>query len=425
MTGKRHRIAHIMPWEGIGGTEQAALRIARTVEEAGFDTTFFCVRSAPVVRNFFASAGYDTVMWREGYPRFNGYRYFLHESLQLAREFRRRGITLVHCADVPAGSFAALAGRMALAPVICHVRNRHVEIPEQDRHLLRAVNRFAFVSRGAWRAFVHRVPESRGVVVYDGIEVPAEDTNDCREANRRDVAHEFNIPPGTTIVGMIARVDRQKDYETLAKAAARVVSVNPGVRFLIVGGHSVEDIQRRHFEQVKQWLAENRVSEYFIFTDFRSDVPRLLGAMDIMVLSTHYEGLPLVLLEAMARGKPVVATDVDGVPELVTDNQTGLLFPHQDDARLAEHIISLVNNPPYAARLGASGRSFVQSNFNDEQFKRAIVGLYESVLGSNPLAAAIRRGLVPAADIAVRLGYAAVDANVRAHDLSRSRRVSP
>lgn len=414
MTRKRHRIAHIMPWEGVGGTEQAALRIARTVQHAGFDSTFFCLCSAPLVRDFFSSAGYDTDWWRDGYPRFNGYRYFLHESLQLAREFRRRAITLVHCADVPAGSFAALAGRMALVPVICHVRNRHVDIPEQDRRLLRAVTRFAFVSRGAWRAFAYHVPERRGVVVYDGIEVPPGDPGRDQEANRRDVRREFHIPDRATIVGMIARVDRQKDYETLAKAAAQVISATPDVRFLIVGGYSVEDIQRRHFEQVKEWLAASGVAEYFIFTDFRSDVSRLLRAMDIVVLSTHYEGLPLVLLEAMACGKPVVATDVDGVPELVTDNQTGLLFPHQDDGRLAAHIVSLIRNPGRASRLGASGRSFVQANFNDEQFKRGIVGLYESVLGT-PFSAAIRRNLVPVADLALRAGYAAVDASVRGH----------
>src|SRR5579872_5633296 len=276
MTAKRQRVAHIMPWEGVGGTEQAALRIARTVENAGFDSTFFCLGSAPVVSDFFASAGYETVVWRDSYPRFNGYRYFLHESLELARTFRRRGIGLVHCADVPAGSFAALAGRLALAPVICHVRNRHVDIPVQDNRLLHAVNRFAFVSHGAWRAFAHHVPPSRGVVVYDGIEVRAWDTEPEDDADRGDVRREFNISPGAPIVGMIARVDIQKDYETLAKAAAQVVAVIPDVRFLIVGGYSVEEIQRRHFELVKRWLAANGVSEHFIFTDFRSDVSRLL-----------------------------------------------------------------------------------------------------------------------------------------------------
>src|SRR5262249_29650220 len=254
MAEQQHRIAHIMPWEGVGGTEQAALRIALAVKDAGFDSTFFCVRAAPLVRDCFSSARFDTDTWRNGYPVFNGYRYFLHESLQLAREFRRRGITLVHCADVPAGSFAALAGRLALLPVVCHVRNRHVDIPEPNRRFLRAVSRFAFVSRGAWRAFAHPLPASRGVVVYDGVEVPAGETDCDREANQRAVRQEFSIPADAVIVGMIARVDQQKDYETLAKAAARVVSVTRNVRFLIVGGYSAEEIQRRHFPQVKAWV---------------------------------------------------------------------------------------------------------------------------------------------------------------------------
>ena len=421
MTLKRVHIAHVMPWEGVGGTEQATLRIARTVRDAGFDSTFFCVRSAPVVSEFFASAGYDTVMWRDGYPRFNGYRYYLHESLELAREFRRRGITLVHCADVPAGSYAALAGRLAMAPVICHVRNRHVTIPAPDRRFLRAVSRFAFVSHGAWRAFAHPVAPGRGVVVYDGIQVEAKGADRDHDANKRDVRQEFDIPADATIVGMVARVDIQKDYETLAKAAARVVAATPNVRFLIVGGYSMEDIQRRHFGQVKAWLAAHGVAEYFIFTDFRSDVPRLLRAMDIVVLSTHYEGLPLVLLEAMAFRKPVVATSVDGVPELVVDNETGLLFDHQDDAMLAEHILSLIRDPSRADELGTRAQSFVQANFSNAQFKRGIVRLYESVLDSKPLSASIRRKLVPVTDLALRASYAAVDATIRTQ-VSRSTR---
>src|SRR3954466_11522220 len=121
----RLRVAHIMPWDGVGGTEQAALRIARAAVDEGFDTGFFCLGRAGVVGNFFDFAGFETATWRAAYPEFNGYRSFLHDSMQLAGEFRRRGIDLVQCADVPAGAYAAFAGRSALAPVICHVRNRH------------------------------------------------------------------------------------------------------------------------------------------------------------------------------------------------------------------------------------------------------------------------------------------------------------
>src|SRR5262249_50866791 len=139
--------------------------------DAGFETIFFCLGSAPGVRDFFSSAGFETGTWRAAYPKFNGYRDYLHESTELAKEFRRCGISLVHCGDVPAGAHAALGGRLAMVPVICHVRNRHSNIADHDRRMLRAVSTFAFVSRDSWRSFGYPVPPHRGVVVYDGVEV--------------------------------------------------------------------------------------------------------------------------------------------------------------------------------------------------------------------------------------------------------------
>jgi glycosyltransferase involved in cell wall biosynthesis len=407
------RVAHIMPWDGVGGTEHAALRIGNAVKDAGFKTTYFCLGSAPLVRDFFSSAGFDTDTWRASYPTFNGYRCFLRDSIELAKQFRRRGISLVHCGDVPAGAYAALAGRLALTPVICHVRNRHRDIPEPDQTFLRAVTRFAFVSRQSWRAFGFRVAESRGEVVYDGVEISGGGAESRHARAGRDVRRELNIPDAATIIGMIARVDQQKDYETLARAAARLMDASVDVRFLIVGGHSIEEMQRRHFEQVQTWLAANKVAQYFIFTDFRTDVPRLLDAMDLVVLSTHYEGLPLVLLEAMACGKPVVATAVDGVPEVVTHGKTGLLFAHQDDAALASHLLSLIREPSRAERLGENGRSHVQMHFNRDQFKRGILNLYETVLGRNKLSAAIAPRLGLVADLALKAGGAALGSSYR------------
>jgi len=135
MTGQR--VAHIMPWDGVGGTEHAALRIGNAVKDAGFNTTYFCLGSAPLVRDFFSSAGFDTDTWRPSYPSFNGYRSFLRDSIELAKQFRRRRISLVHCGDVPAGSYAALAGRLALTPVICHVRNRADISPRRQQVCVR------------------------------------------------------------------------------------------------------------------------------------------------------------------------------------------------------------------------------------------------------------------------------------------------
>jgi glycosyltransferase involved in cell wall biosynthesis len=103
--------------------------------------------------------------------------------------------------------------------------------------------------------------------------------------------------------------------------------------------------------------------------------------MDIFVLSTHWEGFPLVLLEAMAHARPVVATSVDGIPELVTDQETGRLFPHEDAAALAECLLDLLNSPAKARAMGRAGQEHVARNFSREIFTRNVGRLYAAMLG--------------------------------------------
>jgi len=108
----------------------------------------------------------------------------------------------------------------------------------------------------------------------------------------------------------------------------------------------------------------------------------MLSAMDIFVLSTHCEGLPLVILEAMARAKPVIATAVDGVPEVIADEETGLLVPHEDDAQLAGKILRLVRDGERAARLGEAGQRSVRERFSREKFAASMAQVYCEVLGA-------------------------------------------
>ena len=102
----------------------------------------------------------------------------------------------------------------------------------------------------------------------------------------------------------------------------------------------------------------------------------------MFVLSTHREGLPLAVLEAMACGKPVVATSVDGIPEIVENGRTGLLFPHQDDRQLAVRILALLGDPRMAAELGDSARRFVEAQFTTKQFASSMNKVYSQLLGA-------------------------------------------
>ena len=379
MSGAGSNIAHVLPWASVGGTELATLRLARAAAGAGFKSHAFYLKGADAVRDLFEGAGIEAIPYEPPGASLRRAARFLADSRALSKEFARRDISLVHCADVLAGCHAGLAGRMAGLPVVCHVRNRYESLPRREAVLLRAVNKFVFVSRDTWRRFSFRVPPRRGQVIYDGIDVApsAGDPAAAREAKRAVLA-EYGLPEGTKLVGMVARVAPQKDYETLAKAAARVAASHPEARFIVVGDNSLADAHREHFAAVRRMLADAGVESAFVFTGFREDVPRMIDALDIFVLCTHLEGFPLVILEAMARAKPVVATAVDGIPEIVVEGTTGLLHPHRDDARLAAQLVSLLDSPARAAALAEAGREVVRANFSNEKFAADVARFYRA-----------------------------------------------
>ncbi|MDQ2668444.1 MAG: glycosyltransferase [Gemmatimonadota bacterium] len=374
-------VAHFLPWLGVGGTEHATLRIAEAVRDRGFRSVVFCRRDATEVLNFFQNAGIETIPYDASDLSFRRPLDYVRSVRKLASDFRRLEVDVLHCADVQAGVQAALAGRVAGIPVLCHVRNPWPSASwpvtsRRERLLLSAVNTFVFVSRDTWAQFARRVTPDRGRVLYDGI--LAERQPD--PAIAAEVRRELGLGARTPVVGMVARVAPQKDYLTLARAAARVLADMPNVRFIVVGDHDGNDTHRKHFLLVREALVQAGVLDSFIFTGFRTDVSRVMRVFDLFVLSTHFEGLPLVILEAMAMGLPVIATAVNGIPEVIDRNEVGRLFAHEDDVMLAHHIISLLSEPARGAQIGEAGRESVLRNFSPDAFANNLLRLYAEAM---------------------------------------------
>jgi glycosyltransferase involved in cell wall biosynthesis len=366
-----HTIAHILPFPSVGGTEHATLRIMKTLDTSMYRNVAFVVSESRSVQAFFADAGVPCLTYS---PAQHSYRHALtywRASLTLARAFKRNHVDIVHCADLLAAYHAALAAWLAGCPVLCHIRNRF-DVSRRDRSFLWPIDRFVFVSRNTSRQFGGDLREAKSMVVYDGIHVRP---NSGSVKNRADVCREFDIPDTALIVGMIARVAPQKDYATLARAAIRVLQEDRRTHFLIVGDNASAACHD-HYVEVQRMIEATGVASSFTFTGYRSDVQRFLDAFDIFVLSTHWEGLPLVVLEAMAAGKPVVATAVDGIPEIIGDGQTGYLFPPEDHQQLAAHILRLLRDRRFAQQLGDAGQAVVKARFSWEQFAANMNALY-------------------------------------------------
>jgi glycosyltransferase involved in cell wall biosynthesis len=369
-------IAHLLPWPGIGGTEHATLRIARAAAERGYRNIAFYRQDSPVVGEFFRDAGLETVPYELAELSARRPLPFVRNTLALRNAFRSHAVDLVHCADIDAALQVAPAGRLAKVPVLCHIRNPWTSMLRREALVLSAVDTFVFVSQDTWSTFAYRVGPARGRVLYDGLDVQAPP----EQASRAEVRRELGIAAGAPVIGMTARVSAQKDYLTLARAAKRVLDVVPDARFVIVGDHERHEAHRDHFALVQRELERLGVAHAFIFTGFRSDVARVMGAFDVFVLSTHFEGLPLVILEAMAMQLPVVATAVNGIPELITSDAVGLLAPHEDEEALANQLLALLRDPARASRIAAGGRELVERRFSARAFGESIAALYADAL---------------------------------------------
>lgn len=367
-------IAHILPFPGVGGTELATLRLMQAAVGHGYSCVAVHRPEASAVRELFAEAGFPTISWGAPEPSLRRPQVWWKAAGELARELTRQRIGLIHAADWLGAYQCSLAAFRAKLPLLCHIRNRYETISRRDALFLRPVQRFAFVSHQTRAVFPLRLPDSRTTVLYDGIDpAPASDPG-----NRAAVFAEFGLPSDTFLFGMAARVSPQKDYPTLLAAAATVIARHPHARFLIIGDRSRSEAHREHYAELIPLLTTYGLQKSVLFTDFRTDVPRLLDALDAFVLSTHWEGFPLVILEAMAHALPVVATAVDGIPEIVRDDETGLLFPHADSSTLAAQLLRLMDDPPLAARLAAAGQSLVASEFSRARFGANVNELYRS-----------------------------------------------
>jgi glycosyltransferase involved in cell wall biosynthesis len=363
-----------MPWGGVGGVEIATIRLIETTRDL-FNHVAFCLNDAEAVRKRFEASGIQTITYEQPEPSLRHWRRFRKQSRALAEQIKDAGVDIVHFAEVKAAYHVGHAAALAHTRLLCHVR---VSIPKLDwRHrlFLRPVQSYVFVSKEAMRTFAIALPTHKARVVYDAIDAPIEMPADI--AATRD---EFSIPQEAPLVGMVARVSAQKDYFTLAAAAAEVVKTFPNTRFLIVGDNSLVALNRLHYVEVAKKLDELGIRENFIFTGHREDVPRLIAAMDFCVLSTHREGFPLSILESMALQKPVVATSVGGIPEIVIPGVNGLLHEHQDSLGLASSIISLIDSPARCKQLGRAAKEYVRKNYSKRQFADDISAAYVNVM---------------------------------------------
>ena len=178
------------------------------------------------------------------------------------------------------------------------------------------------------------------------------------------------------LVGTLARLSREKGLDVLLHAAKLVLASEPSARFMIGGTGPLEEELRRKIRELK-------LEPYVRMAGFIEDVPSFLSELDVFVLPSDSEGIGLAIMEAMATGLPVVATAVGGVPEVVSDGQTGILVPPRQPKLLAQAIVRLLVDPDLARAMGAAGRNRVEALFDAKVMAERTVAVYRSLVRSS------------------------------------------
>jgi glycosyltransferase involved in cell wall biosynthesis len=372
------RIMEMIDKPSLGGGQTALLLLAENLDRSRFEVVISSGGDGPLAEEA-RQKGIAYV------PVSLGKRLSLRPAREIAGVLRENKIDILHTHGGIAGLYGRSAARRARTPAVVHtlhgIHYLHYRNPFLrrlyvllERRYSRSTDRLILVCQSDLRqARRHRLaPEEKMTVILNGTDVRPEFGADDIARQRS----ELGWPPGRPVIGTVARLHRQKGVVNLLRAAPKILNAFPEVRIAVVGDGPQSGSLRREAQRLG---LEGR----FLFLGERKDAASVMALFDIFVLPSLWEGLPFVLVEAAALGKPIVATAVDGVPEILEDGKTGLLVPPKDPSALADAVIRLLKDKEGARRLGERAQTLVPPRFPLRRMIDQTQNLYLELMGRN------------------------------------------
>jgi glycosyltransferase involved in cell wall biosynthesis len=361
---------------GIGGAQFYVEAVVQRLSQRGYQMAVVCNPEPALIARYRG--------WADVFPMAIPYRISpwcdLRFLVHLLRLLQREHFDIVQTSAAKASLYGRLAGRLAGVPVVIYTANGfpfhdfmhpvlHWGLTRLEKVMSRCcTDMVVSVSEADSRHAVTAgiVPAERITTIHNGIDLLR------AMPNRQAARHALGLDVRKSVVGMVGRLSPQKAPEDFLQVAALVAQQFPEATFLIVGDGPLRPGLER--------LAGNLGIEGQVrFLGFRNDIPLVMSALDVFALTSLWEGLPFAILEAMAAEKPVVATSINGVPEVVVHGQTGFLAPPRAVKELAAHIGTLLGDPASARAMGQAGRRRVQEHFTLERVIARLSDVYEAL----------------------------------------------
>jgi glycosyltransferase involved in cell wall biosynthesis len=375
--GQKLRILHVITSLARGGAQAHLLELMRGQKRRGHEVELAYFKDPVMVEDFFPIAGFPTHLGMGEVPP----AALLGRLWGIVSAYRP---DVLHTHLLKADAYGAIAGRFGGAKAtIASKHNDEVAlhnpwVARVHGLLSRLDDRVIVLSDhvGRYMVEVGRVPANRIRRVYYGINL---DRPLALSASaRREMRRELDLPPEGPFLLCAGRLDPQKGHPVLFEAMREVCRQVPDARLVVAG--SAQQAGEAYVAQLHHQASGPDLNGKIIFAGERKDVPRLMAACDLFVLASRWEGFGLVFLEAMAAGKPVVATRVSAIPEVVVDGETGLLVPPEDPQALAGAIIRLCHDPSESRRLGNNGYRRVREHFTAGRLVDETLAVYWEVL---------------------------------------------
>ncbi len=307
-------------------------------------------------------------------------RFSIISFFHIKKLLRKYNISLIHSQ----GARADFLARMVCGIKIPHVCTLTTPVEGFDVRPLRKkiyrfadyiselfVDKFIVVSDELQKLLIckRKISPCKVVRIYNGIETDLFKPED----SQKDIRKKFGISPNMRLVAAIGRMVWEKGFDDFIRAVPFVVSAIPNIKFLFVG-------EGPCMAGLISLSEKSGIQEHVIFTGFRKDVKEILSGIEILVVPSLLEGCPMVTLEAMAMEKTVIASNIPGISEQISDGENGRLIPPKDSAALSKVIIEMLNDSKSAGKMGKAARKRVEEKFSVARMLSETGQVYRTLL---------------------------------------------
>ena len=370
ITKRKIEILYIIGRLAVGGTERQLLELVTRLDTERYNPKVCCLsEGGKLVENLKKNIKSYVIKRKSSFDISRLYR--LYKLIKMEQPH------IVHTFLFNANTYGRLAAKLAGVPIIISSeRDLGFNLSQFDRIINRLLSKWSNKIVANSKSVADRVVkedkinDDKVTYIYNGIDVQSFVTH----VDSSQKKEQLGIPPENKVVTVVANMYYPiKGHSYFIHAASKIIRVMPDTTFILVGDGTLKE----SFIRLSKKL---NVFKNMLFLGFRPDIPELLAITDIAVLPSLSEGFPNVVLEAMAAGKPVVASAVGGILEIVLNNETGFLIPPADSDALAEKIITLLQDEALCTVMGIAGYQRVAALFSIDQMVRNTECLYEALI---------------------------------------------